>query len=264
MHKYTTKRCITAGILYMMIGSLFLCPCGARNSAYNWYCVRNTEHLQMKAAKELAFVEKYDGYYVDKRHGDGNPDKVVYLTFDAGYENGNVARVLDVLKEEAVPGAFFILGNLLTSELQLVERMIAEGHTVANHTMHHHDMTRVSSEKEFAAELAALEQLYHEKTGKEMSKCYRPPEGRFNEETMRYAKKLGYKTVFWSIAYADWDNQNQPSKETAREKILGNLHNGAVILLHPTSETNASVLKELITEIRKDGYRFGTLDELTK
>ena len=200
---------------------------------------------------------------MDKRHGDNDSDKFVYLTFDAGYENGNVGRILDVLKEESVPGAFFILGNLLDKSLPTVLRMIEEGHIVANHTMHHRDVTRSSSKKEFAEELTSLERLFLEKTGVEMSRYFRPPEGRFSEETMRYAKELGYKTVFWSIAYADWDNENQPSAALAREKILGNLHNGAVILLHPTSATNAAVLRDLIAEIRACGYRFGTLDELT-
>ena len=263
MHKYSVKRCISAIIVYMLAAALLTVSCGALSEAYSWYCVRNREHLQMKAASELSFVEKYDGYYVDKRHGDGDKDKVVYLTFDAGYENGNVERILDVLKEESVPGAFFILGNLLQKEPDLVKRMLLEGHTVANHTMHHHDMTRVQSKKEFAEELLSLEQLFLEVTGREMPKYYRPPEGRFSEETMRYAKELGYKTVFWSVAYADWDNEKQKTESFAKEKILGNLHNGAVILLHPTSATNAAILRDVIAEIRREGYRFGTLDELT-
>ena len=141
--------------------------------------------------------------------------------------------------------------------------MQEEGHLVCNHTMHHHNMTKVSSEREFEKELESLNKLYRDTFGKEMARYYRPPEGTFNEETMKYAKKLGYKTIFWSIAYADWDNDRQPSPEYAKEKVLSNLHNGAVILLHPTSSTNAAIMKNLITEIRAEGYRFGDLHELT-
>ena len=233
------------------------------NTELHWYCKRNADHLQPEADEALRMVERYDGFYVDHRHGDRDRDKVVYLTFDAGYENGNVEKILNVLKEESVPAAFFILGNLIRRNKSLVERMQNEGHLVCNHTMHHHNMTRVSSEREFERELASLEALYRETFGNDMARYYRPPEGTFNEATMRYAQNLGYKTIFWSIAYADWDNDRQPSAEQAKEKILGNLHNGAVILLHPTSATNASIMKDLITEIKKEGYRFGTLHELT-
>ena len=230
----------------------------------HWYCKRNTDHLQPKADEALRMVERYDGFYVDHRHGDRDRDKVVYLTFDAGYENGNVEKILNVLKEESVPAAFFILGNLIRRNKSLVERMQNEGHLVCNHTMHHHNMTKVSSAREFERELASLETLYRETFGSDMAKYYRPPEGTFNEETMKYAQDLGYKTIFWSIAYADWDNDRQPSTKHAMEKILDNLHNGAVILLHPTSATNASIMKDLISEIKKEGYRFGTLHELTQ
>lgn len=229
----------------------------------HWYCKRNAEHLQPKADEALRMVERYDGFYVDHRHGDRDRDKVVYLTFDAGYENGNVEKIMNVLKEESVPAAFFILGNLIRRNKSLVERMQNEGHLVCNHTMHHHNMTKVSSLREFERELSSLEHLYRETFGSDMARYYRPPEGTFSEETMRYAKELGYKTIFWSIAYADWDNDRQPSREEAKRKVLDNLHNGAVILLHPTSSTNAAIMQDLIREIKSEGYRFGTLHELT-
>jgi peptidoglycan-N-acetylmuramic acid deacetylase len=233
-------------------------------ASLGWYCKRNKEHKQPTLDPKMTVIEKYDAYYVDKNHGDADEDKVIYLTFDAGYENGNVEKILNVLKEESVPAAFFILGNLIRRNKSLVERMQSEGHLVCNHTMHHHNMTKVSSAREFERELASLETLYRETFGSDMAKYYRPPEGTFNEETMKYAQDLGYKTIFWSIAYADWDNDRQPSTKHAMEKILDNLHNGAVILLHPTSATNASIMKDLISEIKKEGYRFGTLHELTQ
>ena len=233
------------------------------NSSISWYCTRNKDHRQPIFAAELLFVEKYNGYYIDKKHGDGDDEKVVYLTFDAGYENGNVEKILDVMREENVKGAFFILGNLITKNTELVRRMAEEGHTVCNHTNRHKDMTKVGSPDEFKAELDALESLYREHIGLEMSKYYRPPEGKFSETTMKYASDLGYKTIFWSFAYADWDNSAQPSAAAAKKKIMDNMHNGAVILLHPTSATNAAILGDIIRELKGAGYKFGTLDELT-
>ena len=228
-----------------------------------WYCRRNSEHKQPLAATDISYVEEYGGYYIDHRHGDDSEEKVVYLTFDAGYENGNVARILDTLKAEDVKGAFFILGNLITKNTALVCRMADEGHTVCNHTNTHKDMTKFSSAEELRAELESLESLYREHTGRDMPKYYRPPEGKFDRRTMEYVHALGYKTIFWSFAYADWDNNSQMSKDAAKRKIMDNIHNGAVILLHPTSATNADILGEVIRELKGQGYRFGTLDELT-
>lgn len=228
-----------------------------------WYCRRNSEHKQPLAASDISYVEDYGGYYIDHRHGDDAEEKVVYLTFDAGYENGNVARILDTMKEEDVKGAFFILGNLITKNSDLVRRMADEGHTVCNHTNTHKDMTKFTSAEELGAELEALEALYREHIGGEMSKYYRPPEGKFDRRTMEYVHSLGYKTIFWSFAYADWDNNSQMSRDAANRKIMDNIHNGAVILLHPTSATNAEILGDVIRELKGQGYRFGTLDELT-
>ena len=233
------------------------------DEVFSWYCMRNKEHMQPGVDANMSFIEKYDGYYVDKKHSDSSEEKVVYLTFDAGYENGNIEKILDVMKEEKVTGAFFILGNLIKKEPELVRRMADEGHIVANHTASHKDMTKIDSIEEFSAELKALDSLYEEATGKQLSRYYRPPEGKFDERSLNFAQSLGYKTVFWSFAYADWDNQKQPSAESAKAKIFDNIHNGAVILLHPTSATNAEIMSDVIKALKADGYRFGTLDELT-
>jgi len=248
--------------LLPLLCALFLLPVSA-DGAMGWYCVRNRAHKQPTLGTDLTWVEQYDGYYLDHAHGDTDEDKVLYLTFDAGYENGNVARVLDVLKAEQVPGAFFILGNLIDREPDLVRRMAAEGHTVANHTCHHPDMTTKTTREAFSAELTALEEAYTNLTGQPMPKYYRPPEGRFDRTNMQWAQELGYKTIFWSFAYADWDNDKQPDPAQAKEKILANIHNGGVILLHPTSATNAAILGDVIAALKADGWRFGTLDELT-
>ena len=240
---------------------LIVQPIAAQNGL-GWYCVRNKDHKQPRADANMQFIEKYSGYYIDHRHGDECEEKVVYLTFDAGYENGNVEKILDTLGKEQVPGAFFVLENLITRNTDLVCRMIKEGHTVANHTASHKDMTKLGRD-EFAAELKRLEDIFQEKTGSVMPKYYRPPEGKFNETSMKLADELGYKTIFWSFAYADWDNNQQMSRERAMTKILDNMHNGAVILLHPTSATNAAILGDVIQALKAQGYRFGTLDELT-
>ena len=232
--------------------------------AKSWYCVRNKDHRQPIVGSDLSFAEAYGAYYIDHSHGDNDSEKVIYLTFDAGYENGNVEKILDVMKDKQVTGAFFVLENLITKNTELVVRMADEGHLVCNHTVKHPDVTKMQSYEEFKSEIETLENIYRECTGREMSKYFRPPEGRFNTRSLEYARDMGYKTVFWSFAYEDWDNGKQMSKEAAKRKILDNVHNGAVVLLHPTSATNAAVLGEVIDELKSLGYSFGTLDELTK
>ena len=193
----------------------------------------------------------------------GNPeDKVIYLTFDAGYENGNVATILDALKKHNAPGAFFILPGLIKYNPEIVQRMADEGHTVCNHSTHHKDVSGISTAEALRAELSGVEEQYKALTGKEMAKYFRPPEGSFSEQTLALCAELGYRTVFWSFAYADWDNNSQMSPEKAKEKLLSGLHPGEVLLLHPTSATNAAIMDDLLTEIERQGYRFGTLDEL--
>ena len=228
----------------------------------SWYCKRNSDHKQPTLDADMRFIEQNGGYYVDRMHGDNSSDKVVYLTFDAGYENGNVGKILDVLAEKGVKGAFFVLGHLVEDNTSLVVRMADEGHLVCNHTYSHPDMSKKASIEEFGEELSSLEDVYREKTGRDLAKFFRPPEGRFSEKTLEFAKALGYKTVLWSFAYADWDNNAQMSHEAAKKKILNNIHNGAILLLHPTSATNAAILGEVIDELTTQGYRFGTLDEL--
>ena len=202
-------------------------------------------------------LAKYDAAYL----GD-TTQKVIYLTFDAGYENGCTAQILDVLKQQEVPAAFFLVGNYLEKNGDLVRRMVQEGHIVGNHTMHHPDMSKISDPAAFQKELQALETLFLEITGTEMPKYYRPPQGTYSEENLKMAKQLGYKTVFWSLAYVDWNNDAQPTAEYAFSKLLPRTHNGAVVLLHSTSQTNAQILGELLTNWKEMGYRFGTLEEL--
>lgn len=202
-------------------------------------------------------LRQYQAAYI----GNTN-EKVLYLTFDAGYENGCTAKILDTLKEKQVPAAFFLVGNYIRQSPDLVRRMVAEGHTVGNHTMHHYDMSRLSDKAAFSKELTDLEALYKETVGQELPKYYRPPQGIYSEENLKMAQELGYKTLFWSLAYVDWNNDSQPTREAAFAKLLPRTHNGAVVLLHSTSKTNAEILGELIDKWKEAGYRFGTLDEL--
>ncbi len=189
-------------------------------------------------------------------------EKVLYLTFDAGYENGCTAKILDVLQKHEVPAAFFLVGNYLQKNADLVRRMVAEGHIVGNHTMHHPDMSKISDKAAFSKELSDLEALFKEFTGETMPKYYRPPQGSYSEDNLRMAKELGYKTVFWSLAYVDWNNDKQPTAEYAFSKLLPRTHNGAVILLHSTSQTNAEILDQLLERWKEMGYRFASLEEL--
>lgn len=202
-------------------------------------------------------LKNYDAAYL----GDTG-EKVIYLTFDAGYENGSTEKILDTLKEKQVPAAFFLVGNYLDRNADLVRRMAAEGHIVGNHTLSHPDMTAISDPEAFAGELRGLEEKYREITGEELPKYYRPPQGLYSEENLKMARDLGYRTVFWSLAYVDWKNDDQPTRDQAFDKLLSRIHNGAVILLHSTSKTNGEILGELIDAWKASGYRFGTLDEL--
>ena len=202
-------------------------------------------------------LKKYDAAYI------GNTEeKVIYLTFDAGYENGCTAKILDTLKEHQVPAAFFLVGNYLERNGDLVRRMVEEGHIVGNHTMHHYDMSKISDKESFSQELKTLEDLFREVTGKELPKYYRPPQGIYSEENLKMAQELGYRTVFWSLAYVDWNNDSQPTAQEAFDKLIPRIHKGAVVLLHSTSQTNAEILGELLTKWKDLGYRFGTLEEL--
>lgn len=232
------------------------------DSAMNWYFKKNDSHTQPPIPSEFAFIENYGGYYIDHDHGDDCAEKVIYLTFDAGYENGNVEKILDALKKHNATGTFFVLENLIRRNTDLVKRMFDEGHTVANHTMKHKNMAKITDRAVIEAELYGLERLCLELTGQKMARLYRPPEGSFSEENLKIISDMGFKTVFWSFAYADWDNDKQPAPDVALNKLLAHVHNGEILLLHPTSATNAKILDEFLTRLEKQGYRFGSLEEL--
>lgn len=201
-------------------------------------------------------LHEYDTYF----KGD-ETEKVIYLTFDAGFENGNTVPILDALAKHEVEATFFLVGNYLETEPELVLRMLEDGHEVGNHSFYHPDMTQ-KSETEFVTEMKSLEQLYQEITGEEISSYYRPPQGKYNMENLAWAQSMGYKTIFWSLAYVDWYQDDQPSKEEAFDKLLNRIHPGAIVLLHNTSATNGMIMDELLGEWKAMGYTFASLSEL--
>ena len=252
----TRKKCYSALLLafvFIFVNSFALYADGAQS----WYCKREKDHCRPSAEPNMSYIEEENGFFI----GHDPNEKVIYLTFDAGYENGNIARILDTLKAHHAEGAFFILENLIRRNPELVERMKNEGHLVCNHTARHKDMTKLS-ESEIENELRALETLYNETFSASLAPFYRPPEGKFDRKSLSVAKKLGYHTAFWSLAYADWDNNKQPSAEYAFSKLLPRTHSGAVVLLHSTSKTNAAILDELLTKWKAAGYTFKSIDAL--
>lgn len=203
-------------------------------------------------------LKKYDSYFLGNTQ-----EKVIYLTFDAGYENGNTAPILDALKKHNVPATFFVVGNYIQTSPDLIKRMVEEGHTVGNHTFTHPDMSKISSIEAFTKEINDLEKLYQETVGQPMTKFYRPPQGKYSEMNLKMAKDMGYKTFFWSLAYVDWYKDKQPTKEEAFKKLIGRIHPGAIVLLHSTSKTNADILDELLTKWEEMGYTFKSLDQIS-
>lgn len=203
-------------------------------------------------------LKQYNAYYASD-----TDQKIIYLTFDAGYENGNTPAILDALKKHQAPAVFFVVGNFIKDNPDLIRRILADDHIIGNHTMTHPDLPQISSMEAFQKELQDVEELYTSLTGEAMTKFYRPPRGIYNTENLSMAKELGYSTFFWSLAYVDWIQDQQPSREEAFQKLLTRIHPGAIVLLHNTSSTNAEILDELLTKWEEMGYEFHSLKELT-
>ncbi|SKA79694.1 peptidoglycan-N-acetylmuramic acid deacetylase [Caloramator quimbayensis] len=229
------------------------------NKTIPWGLGPNKNHVPPSIPKEhKAILDKYSGYYL----GDTS-QKVIYLTFDEGYEVGYTSVILDVLKANDVKAAFFVTGHYIKSQPELIKRMVEEGHLVCSHSLTHPSMpSKANSIDAFNKEFAGLEDLFKEITGLDMPKFFRPPKGEFSEKVLYLTQKLGYKTVFWSFAYKDWLVDEQPTEKYAHDKIVSSSHNGEIMLLHAVSKTNANVLDSVIKELKSEGYRFGTLYEL--
>ena len=226
-------------------------------SADNWGLSFQTEGAAPTGNATQEFLSGYDAYYL----GD-TTEKTIYLTFDAGFENGYTEQILDTLKKHQVPAAFFLVGTYIRDNPDLVKRMVDDGHIVGNHTNTHPDMSEISTEASFSEELKATEEYFKQVTNQEMPKFYRPPQGKYSEQNLAMAQSMGYKTIFWSLAYVDWYADDQPSAEEAFSKLLPRIHNGAIVLLHSTSATNAEILDELLTKWEEAGYSFKSLNDL--
>lgn len=256
-------------VLYVVLAIILLCigmvcalravnRLGAAEAAAgitDWGLSFQSEGAPPVANAPQEYLRNFDALYV----GDAN-QKEIYITFDAGFENGNTERILDALKKHGVKATFFLVGNYFETQPKLVKRMAEEGHTIGNHTYSHPDMSKIGDIQSFQTELQKNEALYRDVLGSEMPKLYRPPQGKFCEENLKMAQQLGYSTVFWSLAYVDWYTDDQPTPEQAFSKLLPRIHPGAVVLLHSTSSTNAEILDELLTKWEETGYSFGDLE----
>lgn len=228
------------------------------NEKHGWGFRPNTSHETPEIPANMKeLLNKYSGYYV----GDTS-SKVIYVTFDEGYENGYTPKILDVLKANNVKAAFFVTRPYILQNKEIVKRMMDEGHTVCNHTSKHPSMPSVTSDLErFNKEFSDTEEAYKEVTGKDMPKFFRPPMGEFSEKSLYLTQKLGYKTILWSFAHKDWLVDQQPSIETTIERVITRSHNGEIMLLHAVSKSNTEALDSIIKQLQSQGYRFGTLDE---
>lgn len=223
--------------------------------AQSWSFKRNKEHLPVTGYYQLDLA-KYGTYYL------GNTEeKVVYLTFDEGYENGFTPAILDTLKEKQIKAAFFITGSYLKHSPELVKRMKEEGHVVGNHSQTHPDFT-TQTDEQVIAEVSQVADKFKEVVGTEMDPFFRFPSGRYSEKDLYIVRKLGFRSIFWSMAYKDWDTKDQPGKDYAYQHVMANYHPGAVILLHAVSSSNTEALADIITGLDEAGYRFGSLYEL--
>jgi len=224
------------------------------NTKYSWGLKLNSEHKTPEIPSYVVeMLKDHAGIFT----GDTS-QKVVYLTFDEGYENGYTAKILDVLKENDVKSIFFITGSYLERNPELVRRMLEEGHEVGNHSVNHPSLPDVDNER-LERELLGLEEKFYSEFNRNF-KYFRPPNGEYSRRTLEAAKQMGYKNVFWSFAYKDWDVNDQKGADYAYNKVMDNLHNGAVILLHAVSKDNAEALDRIIKGIREEGYEIRPFD----
>ena len=229
---------------------------GAMLESENWGLGFGKEGQKPTGNASPAELAEYNAHFIAE--GD---EKVLYLTFDCGYENGNTEPILDALKAHNAPATFFVVGHYLESAPDLVKRMVEEGHTVGNHTYHHPDMSQISDQVSFQKEMESVEDKFKEITGQDLALYYRPPQGKYSESNLKMAQEMGYATFFWSLAYVDWNQDDQPSHEEAFKKLTKRVHPGAIVLLHSTSKTNGEILDELLTKWEEMGYTFRPLSD---
>ena len=256
------KKLFVSALLIALIVSIIpmnvMALTASDTTELNWYYVARVKGETPEPAKESAsFLKECGGYYV----GDTS-QKVLYLTFDEGYEKGYTGAILDTLKELKIPAAFFVVKPYIDSEPELIKRMVDEGHLVCNHSNHHPSMASITDPEKFKKELTDVEAAFKELTGKDMPKYFRPPMGKYSKKSLEMTKALGYKSIFWSFAYKDWLVDDQPSESFAIEKIKKGAHPGGILLLHAVSNTNTKIMKQVLSDLQAEGYVFKSLDEL--
>lgn len=228
------------------------------NKKIGWGIKRNDNHEQPDVGNvNRKILDKYQGLYMGNKE-----QKLVYLTFDLGYEAGYTPKILEVLKQNEVKATFFITAHYVNTQPDLVKQMIDEGHIIGNHTVNHKSMPSCSLET-IKKEVMDLHSAIYDKFGYEM-KFIRPPKGEYSERTVAYTNTLGYTSVMWSFGYDDWDEKKQGREEYGKKKILDNVHNGEIMLLHATSKDNANILDDVIKEIKNMGYEFRNIDQFEK
>jgi len=260
MYLLLTKKNIILIIISLLIVMAITFSCkhyisGTKNT--NWGLSFEEKGKPPTGNASIEYLKSFNSYFL------GNTTKKeIYITFDAGYEAGFMPQILEALKKHNVKATFFIVGTLIKSDPETIKAISDAGHYVGNHTMHHPNMSKISTIESFKKEIEDVEVLYKDLTGKDLDKLYRPPQGVYNESNLQMAKELGYKTVFWSLAYVDWYKNNQPTKEEAFNKLIPRIHNGAIILLHSTSKTNSEILDELLSKLEDLGYTFGDIQRI--
>ncbi len=241
-----TKTCVSA--------------CSIRETStqeIDWYIVPNRNNLAPEPNNiAISMFKNYNAYYI----GD-TEKKALYLTFDEGYENGYSSQILDTLKKHNVPAAFFVVKPYIKTNKNLILRMVNEGHLVCNHSSSHPSMAKAASSGKFDKEFKEVEEEFKKVTNQDMPKYFRPPMGKFSEQSLKLTNDLGYKSIFWSFAYKDFDIKNQPSREKAIDTILSRIHNGSIILLHAVSKTNAEILDYILSTLKSQGYEFRSLTD---
>lgn len=252
MEVFTLKK----SILLMFTTFLFIVSFNISVGAAGWGFKKNPNHTPPEIGSYAKMLEGTNSFYVGS-----SDEKKIYLTFDAGYDNGNLESILDTLKDKKVKATFFVTGDFVNRFSDLTKRMVEEGHIVANHSYSHKTINSESKE-ELENDLKKLEDSFQKVTGTEMVKVFRPPKGEFDRNSLLTLKELGYKTVFWSIAFEDWSEKHQRGKEYSYNSVINNLHNGAIILMHTVSKSNREALPEIIDEIISQGYEFSTVTEL--
>ena len=231
---------------------------GGISESENWGLGFGKEGQKPTGNATVEELAQYNAYFMAQ-----GEEKVIYLTFDCGYENGNTEPILDALKKHHAPATFFVVGHFLESAPDMVKRMAEEGHTVGNHTYHHPDMSQILDQDAFRKEMDDTAEAYKKLIGTDMAPYYRPPQCKYSKANLQMAKDLGYSTFFWSLAYVDWNQDSQPSHQEALEKLTKRIHPGAIVLLHNTSKTNGEILDELLTKWEEMGYTFRPLSDFT-